>query len=121
MSMDCATESRIVATGHSDGAVRLWDPRGTGTTALMVESVVRLSLRSHTNWVTGLKWSVGSSMHLCTGSYDGSVKVWDIRSTTPLYSLGSGDEKVFGVDWRNGILASGGEDCNLHIYASPRL
>lgn len=68
---------------------------------------------------------------LVSGSYDGTVKIWDIRSRTPLYTLSTqnGDKgkendipkKVFCVDWDEDIILSGGDDNQLHIYGSNKI
>lgn len=48
-----------------------------------------------------------------TGSYDGVVRVWDLRSTKAAVALfkaweGKG-QKVLSVDWRGDVVAVGGE------------
>src|SRR6266498_5413407 len=87
-------------------------------------AVVKLTLSSHKNWVTSVSWSTKNSFMLVSGSYDGTIKIWDIRSKTPLYTLSkrNGDKerddtpkKVFCVDWDDDVILSGGEDSQLHI------
>ena len=61
--------------------------------------------------------------HIATSSYDGTIKVWDMRSTIPLYTLApnpDADEplKLFDVDWNGSVLAGGGEDSKVNIYTS---
>jgi ribosome biogenesis protein YTM1 len=55
---------------------------------------------------------------LASGSYDGLIKVWDIRAKGALYTLshGKGSKKVFSIDWSNDILLSGGEDNQMKIH-----
>ncbi|RGB33320.1 WD repeat domain 12 [Rhizophagus diaphanus] len=96
-------------------------------------AVVKLTLSSHKNWVTSVSWSTKNSFMLVSGSYDGTVKIWDIRSRTPLYTLSkqNGDKgkenendtpkKIFCVDWDQDIILSGGEDNQLHIYGSKKI
>ena len=67
---------------------------------------------------------------LVSGSYDGTIKIWDIRSKTPLYTFSKQNgnkerddtsKKVFCVDWNDDIILSGGEDNQLHIYGSKKI
>lgn len=81
--------------------------------------VVKLQLTSHTNWTCGVTWSPSSAYNLASASYDGTVKVWDIRSSTPLYSIRAASEdgqKVMAVDWFDGVIYSGGEDTQLRVH-----
>eukprot|EP00948_MAST-09A_sp_MAST-9A-sp1_P000399 g399.t1 len=104
-SMDYSLEQRLVATGHTDSAVRLWDPR-SGT-----ESVLKRTLKAHTHgWVSDVKWcppeshqdaktdkgmvldKEGDTTHrsnftILSAGYDGTVRLWDIRSIKPFYTL----------------------------------
>ncbi|CAG8496612.1 12996_t:CDS:2 [Acaulospora colombiana] len=115
-------KSRLIASGHSDHVVRLWDPRSEDT------AVVKLALASHKNWVSCVSWSPNSQFMLASGSYDNSLKIWDIRSKTPLYTLQQNlkekekpDCKIFCVNWDSDVILSGGEDNKLHIYSSKKI
>lgn len=124
----CLSYSRLsglLVSGHTDKIIRVWDPR-VQDDENQGGSIVKLRLASHKNWVTSVQWSPESLYTLVSGSLDGTVKVWDIRSTnSALYSLSkkSGDgsnavktEKVFGVDWFGGRVVAGGEDKQLRIW-----
>jgi len=80
--------SGIVATGHPDCAIRLWDVRSNdsekeGSLAL-TDNTFRIS---HKAWITAVKWSPLNPYHLISTSHDGIIKVWDIRSSIPLHSV----------------------------------
>lgn len=44
----------MLATGHPDARVRIWDTRTQG------ETLTRASLSSHKQWITDVKWAPGS-------------------------------------------------------------
>ncbi|KAI9015814.1 WD40-repeat-containing domain protein [Phycomyces nitens] len=81
---------------------------------------VKLALRGHSAWVSSVSWSSTSEYTLCSGSYDSTVRIWDIRSKGPLYTIEAEDstkkEKVFGVHWDGERVLSGGEDKKLRLY-----
>lgn len=104
--------SNLVATGHADHQVRLWDSRVTG------EAIVKLSLKSHEAWVTSVQWCPTNANLLATASQDRTIKLWDVRSTIPLYTLKQHSNKVFGVSWdaTGSLLWSAGADSMLRAF-----
>jgi eukaryotic-like serine/threonine-protein kinase len=82
-SMSWSHDGRLLAIGHSDGRVFVWDvPRG------------RLSsiLRGHTNVVVLCEFAPASAL-LATAAWDGTVRLWDAAVgeellTTPASFLG---------------------------------
>ena len=106
----------LLAFGGADRAVRGWDPRASST-------VASFALSSHTAWVSAVAWCPWSEHRLLSASYDGSVKVWDVRGKVPLHTVAASGEKLLAADWHAGngqssLLAAGGADCQLHIYNS---
>ncbi|KAF0429172.1 ribosome biogenesis protein WDR12 [Gigaspora margarita] len=118
-----ACSDNLIASGHSDKLVRIWDPRAEDT------AMVKLTLSSHKNWVSCVSWSPKSQFMLASGSYDGTVKIWDIRSRTPLYTIQNSNsqeknslvKKLFCIDWDLDMILSGGEDNQLHLYGTKTL
>ena len=80
--------------------------------------VVKQKLSMHKNWISSLVNSPAQGFHIASASYDGTVKVADIRSTIPLYSLTVSEDssKLFALDWKKTFLITGGEDSKLHIF-----
>lgn len=88
----------VVASGHSDHAIRLWDPRAPDS--------VR-SLTAHHAMPASLSWLSGSLRVnedtdvsgestlplLASGDYNGTIKVWDLRASVPLVSLSRAHNK----------------------------
>jgi ribosome biogenesis protein YTM1 len=110
----------IVATGHPDCAIRLWDVRTDQTTNSLVSDT---SFRpSHRAWVSQVKWSSSNPYQLFSASHDGTVKVWDIRAQSPLHTVRAApkDQKLMSivvgsVDGES-ILFTGGTDCEVKQY-----
>ncbi|KAJ1559615.1 ribosome biogenesis protein ytm1, partial [Cladochytrium tenue] len=89
---------------------------------------VKLRLASHKNMVSGVRWSSTSSYALASCSYDGTLKFWDMRSSTPLYTVraveppatgGPLPPKLLAVDWdvEHGVVLAGGEEGKLRVFA----
>ncbi|KAL2913422.1 ribosome biogenesis protein ytm1 [Polyrhizophydium stewartii] len=114
-AVNCLSFSRVsglIVTGHADNAVRLWDPRSRDGL------VVKMKFTSHANWVSTVAWSPSSGFNIASGSFDSTVKVWDVRSTTAVYTLQGAEpeHRIFGLDWSGDLLCSGGEDTKLHVF-----
>ncbi|KAI9505578.1 ribosome biogenesis protein ytm1 [Coemansia spiralis] len=108
--------SRLAATGHADHAIRLWDPRSQEST------VVKLRLSSHKGFVSSVAWGPNSAYMLASASHDSTVKVWDIRSRTPLYTVQATNDKdkgkkLLALDWHESLLLAGGESGSLRIHS----
>lgn len=63
------TKDLILATGHRNGRIRVWDPY---TGKLLLE------LTDHTKPVTDLAFAPDGSLRLSSASKDGTIKVWDM-------------------------------------------
>ena len=110
----------IVATGHPDCTVRLWDVRTDQSTSSLVSD--RVFRPSHRAWVSGVQWSTSKPYQVVSSSHDGTVKVWDIRAALPLHTVRvvSKEEKVMalalGTLDDSAVLFAGGTDCQLKTY-----
>lgn len=100
----------LVAFGGAEKAVRVWDPR-----ARAGEGLALRALASHAGWVAALAWHPASAHVVASASYDGSLKLWDLRAAVPLHTLaGHHADKALCVAWAGpALLASGGADCKL--------
>eukprot|EP00761_Pharyngomonas_kirbyi_P007031 gb/GECH01007040.1/.p1 GENE.gb/GECH01007040.1/~~gb/GECH01007040.1/.p1 ORF type:complete len:464 (+),score=94.45 gb/GECH01007040.1/:1-1392(+) len=68
-----------VLSGHTDFAVRLWDPR--------VENKVARVFRSHAGIVRSVQWCESHPYQFVTAGDDSRMKLWDIRSSVPIHTL----------------------------------
>ncbi|OMJ08703.1 Ribosome biogenesis protein ytm1 [Smittium culicis] len=123
LSVDYSALSGLIVSGHTDKFVRIWDPR------IDDSSVSSMSLSGHTKYVGAVKWSPNSSYMFASSSYDGTTKVWDVRSTaSSMFNIPSKGkskskepgqlvDKLLALDWNHGMLASGGESNELFIHS----
>jgi WD40 repeat protein len=108
--------SGLIAVGHADRTVRLLDPR-------LAQAGTTKSLSGHQAWVSDVAWSLRTSTMMASVSYDCTLKIWDVRSTTAaLHTLqadtgGASGAKTFAVDWgSDGVIACGGTDGHLRLH-----
>ncbi|SGZ51081.1 CIC11C00000005595 [Sungouiella intermedia] len=105
----------LIASGSSARHINLHDPRiQAGATE---KHITKLS--GHSNFVVDLSVCPTNGKMFASASHDGTVKVWDVRSEKPLYTISresGGKDKVFGVSWDKEIgIVSGGEDKKVQI------
>jgi len=113
--------SDVVATAHPDCAVRLWDMRTNGVGDKQSSQISDRTLRqSHKSWVSDVKWSPTDPFVMATTGHDGTLKVWDIRSSLPLHTVravSKKGEKALCLAFGDGIIYSGGSDCVVKQFA----
>ncbi|KAI1289760.1 Ribosome biogenesis protein WDR12 -like protein [Halotydeus destructor] len=112
LSISYCPSNNLLLTGSCDRHIRLWDPRCTEG------SMVKQTFSSHHQWVSSVAWSPKSDIHFISGSYDQTVKYWDIRSPkASLYDLIGHKDKVLCVNWSNPeYMISGSADNQLKIF-----
>lgn len=111
----------IVATGHPDHTVRLWDTRLDKEGARTNNDT---SFRtSHKAYVSAVQWSPHTPYHVTSLSHDGTMKVWDIRSPLPLHTTRAFSNADKGLCLAVGPSTSegisyflGGTDCVVKHY-----
>merc|ERR1712206_13049 len=67
---------RLVGFGSTDAVFRTWDPREKGSN----EKNAQREFLAHKEWLSTLSWCPQSEHVVASGSYDGAIKVWDIRT-----------------------------------------
>ncbi|SCV05862.1 LANO_0H16820g1_1 [Lachancea nothofagi CBS 11611] len=118
LSMVQLPQLNLLACGSSARHITLHDPRvGTST------KITQQQLNGHKNFVVALDTCPENEYMLCSASHDGTVKVWDVRSNTAMYTITREAEvtkgindKVFDVKWSKGLgIISGGQDKKIQI------
>ncbi|RQM28249.1 hypothetical protein B5M09_000589, partial [Aphanomyces astaci] len=95
--------------------------RPTRIDMLAGTTLVQATFTSHKQWVSAVEWSPLNAHQFVSSGYDGAVKLWDSRSSIPLFTLAAHTGKALDVAWlpnTKPAFVSGGEDCQLKFYAT---
>eukprot|EP00741_Cyanophora_paradoxa_P021906 tig00021428_g21146.t1 len=106
LSLSVSPQSGLLATGGSDPTAGRCCGRSWGGSG----------------WAAGVAWAPHRAHLLASASYDGSLRLWDIRARTPLHSLPAHEEKALCVAWLAAApgarrLASGGADGRVKAHS----
>jgi ribosome biogenesis protein len=108
----------VLATGHPDCTIRLWDIRtneAAAETSLVSDSTLK---PSHKAWVASVRWSPKNPYLLSSTSHDGTLKLWDIRSSLPLYTVrvhAKGEKSLCSV-YGDDVIYLAGTDRSIKHY-----
>jgi len=90
-SLAWSPDEKLLASGCSDGSIWLWELEVPEP-----DTCVR-RLWGHTHWVAGLAFAPDGV--LASGSYDGTVKLWDTTSGSCLKTFSGHWDRVIRVVW----------------------
>ncbi|MEU9084421.1 TIR domain-containing protein [Streptomyces sp. NPDC048357] len=97
----------VIATGGSDGAVRLWDP---------VTGACRHRLEVHPDGVWPVSFDAAGTL-LATGDREGLVTVWDVATGGPVHRLPGHTAPVYtAVYGPGGILLTGDATAKVRLW-----
>ncbi len=109
-SMTTSPNGKIIATGWTDGKIRLWDD--TTNTSLG-------SFTGHTGWVCSLSFSPDGKL-LASGSDDGFVHVWNLSDSTQQHTLKmSSGYSSLGISKNGDLLAAGEYNGEIQLWNIP--
>ncbi|CCE89997.1 Ytm1p TDEL_0A06650 [Torulaspora delbrueckii] len=119
LSMVQLPSLHLLACGSSARHITLHDLRVDSSAKITQQQLI-----GHKNFVVSLDTCPENEYMLCSASHDGTVKVWDVRATSPMYTITREDpsvqkginDKVFAVRWAKDVgIISGGQDKKLQI------
>ncbi len=118
LSVAALQKLHLIATGSSARHINLHDPRSS--------QITNSQLVGHRNFVCSLKTPSNNDYMILSGSHDGTVKVWDVRTNSSMYTISRQSKdataKVFAVGWEKDIgILSGGTDKKLQINSDAEL
>ncbi|MFM9266635.1 NACHT domain-containing protein [Tychonema sp. BBK16] len=101
-------DGKLLATGDSDGVVRLWES-SSGREIL--------TCKGHTNVVESVAFSPDGEI-LASGSYEKTIKLWDVKTGECLKVLQGHTESVMSVTFNpdGNMLASGSFDRTVRLW-----
>ncbi|GKY94921.1 hypothetical protein MPSEU_000457000 [Mayamaea pseudoterrestris] len=108
---------RFVSADKS-GVMIVWDPT-TG-------QCIGKHMKAHKQWITGLTWepmhsNVGKCERLASASKDASVRVWNVRTQSALYTLSGHTDSVEAVVWGGeGLIYTGSRDRTIKVWSADR-
>ncbi|MEG5058829.1 NACHT domain-containing protein [Microcoleus sp. A2-C5] len=101
-------DGKLLATGDSDGVVRLWEASSSREI---------LTCKGHTNVVESVAFSPDGKI-LASGSYENTIKLWDVKTGECLKVLQGHTGSVMSVTFNpdGNILASGSFDRTIRLW-----
>jgi WD40 repeat protein len=107
-SVAFSPDGKLLATGDSDGEVRLWQVK---------DGKQLFTLKGHTSWVWSVVWSPDGQT-LASGSEDQTVRLWDVATGQCLKVFHGHTYRVFSVAWSpdGQTLATGSEDQTVRLW-----
>jgi WD40 repeat protein len=101
-------DGRVIATGHDDGTLRLWDARGQSQIG---------EIAAHPEAVSAVSFSKDGQT-LASAGEDRAVKLWHAESHKPLGEFASHTDRVPSLAWSadGSLFASAGWDTSARVW-----
>lgn len=85
----------LIASGSDDCSIRIWDLNQVGCSSIQV--LGGQGAHSHTMNVRGLAFLPEITWCLLSGSWDSTIKVWDIRTGACMLTVTDHNSDVYGI------------------------
>jgi WD40 repeat protein len=106
IAVDLSKDGNYVATGGADKKIKLWKIEN-GNLILLKTYV------GHNDWIRTIKFT--DNNYIISGSSDNTIKIWDFNGRL-IKTLSYHSGYVWSIEYKDGLLFSGGWDNNLFIY-----
>lgn len=115
----------VLASGHSNNRISIQDVRSTSNALSIHDPIAKHpGTTAHSSWVSQIKWAPLNNQFnpyfFASASYDGTVKIWDIRTLSPVSTLVAAPKlsKLFALDWcaNPSMILVGGQNCKLKFF-----
>ncbi|CAM0135452.1 unnamed protein product [Umbelopsis sp. WA50703] len=107
------TAGNIFIAGFGDGSIRIFDRR------LPPQQAVVQEWSEHNAWVTNVQLQRNGNRELVSGSYNGDIKIWDIRlanSIRTILSHKNTDMTALALHDHAPVVATGSDDHSLKVW-----
>ncbi|CAK9021731.1 NACHT domain- and WD repeat-containing protein 1, partial [Durusdinium trenchii] len=105
----------VVSAGSRDKSVKVWDVK-SGKELKNLRGVGSDNFAAgHHNWTTSAAFS-DDETQVASGSYDSTVRIWDVTSAKTLHVLSGHEHRVNAVDFHAGLVASGSADKTVRVW-----
>jgi WD40 repeat protein len=114
-------DGRLLVSGSSDNTAIVWQAPKAGSAADWRRGRMKQVLRGHRGRVFGVGFMPGAE-RVVTGSYDKTLRVWDVDSGVVHARLLGHEARIFAIDIaRDGTLASGDDGGVTRIWPAGLL
>ncbi|KDD76976.1 hypothetical protein H632_c50p1 [Helicosporidium sp. ATCC 50920] len=112
LALAWSPDGRFLASGDRAGAVLVWDGEASQPRGQCV---------GHRGFVSSLAWEPAHlalpSRRFCSGSKDGTVRVWDAGTRACLFAMSSHTQGVTAVLWGGeGLIYSAARDALINVW-----
>jgi guanine nucleotide-binding protein subunit beta-2-like 1 protein len=111
LSCSFSADNRQIASGGRDKNIKIWNTKG--------ECKFTVEEDQHNDWVSSIRFSPDTKNPvLATGSWDGTIKVWDSHSMTLQNTFVGHTNAINSLAFaqKSCYLASGGKDGNIILW-----
>ncbi|KAF9585652.1 hypothetical protein BGW38_001370 [Lunasporangiospora selenospora] len=105
MCCQWSTDGTKLASGGADNAGRVFD----------VTTMQPSQFAKHDQPIKGLRWIDGSPNIVATGSWDKTIKYWDLRQQTPVSTVALSD-RLYSMDTHGSLLVAAMADRSISMY-----
>lgn len=99
-----AVAGKMIACGLENGLIKVVDERSSQVIATLTSA----------SWIRTLKWHNNC---LLSGDEAGDLKIWDIRTTSPLATERKHSDKILALASQGNLSVTGGADCSLQFHS----